>query len=400
MDIMPPLSPDRRRALTPYRRRYEEELFERVIPFWEQHSVDRTHGGYYNCLDRDGTVYDTTKHVWLQGRQVWMFSTLYREAEARAEWLEIARLGMEFLRTHALRDTGQVFFALTEDGQPIYQQRKIFSEAFYVMALAEYGRAAEQPHLVQEAKDELALLWDWAYDWSKVGRPAHAGQAPTQQLVVPMILLHLIDVVADGDASDYAAEVDDCLRRIQMHVHDETQTVRENVTPDGSLIDSPAGRLLSPGHAIENGWFVHHWADELGRDELHTLATNMIRWSYERGWDDEHGGLFYFLDAEGYSPTQLEWFMKLWWVHCEALYGHLLNYALTGDESDWAAFEAVDAYIFDHFADPEHGEWFGYLDRQGTVTHRFKGAPYKGCFHVPRALWLCIQLLDEMEACE
>jgi N-acylglucosamine 2-epimerase len=126
----------------------------------------------------------------------------------------------------------------------------------------------------------------------------------------------------------------------------------------------------------------------------------MIRWSHERGWDDEHGGLFYFLDAEGYSPTQLEWFMKLWWVHCEALYGHLLNYALTGDESDWAAFEAVDAYIFDHFADPEHGEWFGYLDRQGTVTHRFKGAPYKGCFHVPRALWLCIRLLEDMEACE
>ena len=35
------------------------------------------------------------------------------------------------------------------------------------------------------------------------------------------------------------------------------------------------------------------------------------------------------------------------------------------------------------FVDPEYGEWFGYLDRQGEVTHSFKGGPWKGsnrCF--------------------
>jgi len=61
------------------------------------------------------------------------------------------------------------------------------------------------------------------------------------------------------------------------------------------------------------------------------------------------------------------------------------------------AFRTVDDYAFGHFSDPEHGEWYGYLDREGRVTHRFKGAPYKGCFHVPRTLWLCGRLLAHLD---
>mgnify|MGYP002051962310 FL=1 len=29
----------------------------------------------------------------------------------------------------------------------------------------------------------------------------------------------------------------------------------------------------------------------------------------------------------------------------------------------------------------------------GEVSQRFKAGPYKGCFHVPRALWMCERLL-------
>jgi len=89
--------------------------------------------------------------------------------------------------------------------------------------------------------------------------------------------------------------------------------------------------------------------------------------------------------------------MKLWWPHTEALYAHLLNYALTGNEEDWNRFEQVHDYTFDHFPDPAHGGWFGYLDREGGRTHECKGAPYKGCFHVPRGLFLCWRLLRGLE---
>ena len=388
---------DATRPIAQFRQRYEHALFEDVLPFWERHSPDEEHGGFFNGLDRDGAVYDTTKYTWLQGRQAWMLATLYRTVEARPEWLHLARSALTFLREHALRPNGRVFFSLTADGRPIYQQRKIFSECFYVMALAGVARATGEDGGLRAAEQELAQIWEWAFDWTKVGRPARAGQPEAQSLAVPMILLVLIEEVAGDDWETYAQEIDACIARAQKHVHGPTQTVRETVAPDGSLLEGPEGRLLSPGSAIEVGAILRRWAERLGRGDLAAVADDMVRWSFERGWDEEHGGLFYFLDAEGYAPTQLEWSMKLWWPHCEALYAHLLRYARTGAPEAWAAFAETDAYTFRHFADPEYGEWFGYLDRQGRVTHRFKGGPYKGCFHVPRALWLCWRLLQELE---
>ncbi len=380
------------------RDRYHTELFDRVVPFWERHSPDRQHGGTFNNLDRDGAVFDETKHVWLMGRQAWLFSTLYRTVEPRPEWLALAASGVAFLRAHAVRDDGMVYFHLARDGRPIYRQRKIFSECFTAMALAEHGRAADRPELIAEAEALLERIFRWAEDPTEIGRPALAGQAPSISLAVPMILLNLIEEVAGDDWRRYSAEVDGLLDRVRLHVHEAEGgvEVRETVAPDGSLLDGPEGRLLNPGHAIEAGWFVQHWAQRLGRPELSDLALRVVRDSHRRGWDDEHGGLFYFLDADGLSPTPLEWSMKLWWPHCEALYGHLLGASLTGSADDWAAFQQVDAYTFAHFPDPEYGEWFGYLDREGRVTHRFKGGPYKGCFHVPRSLLLCSRRLAEM----
>lgn len=380
------------------RLRYETELFERVLPFWERHSPDRQHGGYFNCLDRDGTVYSRSKHVWLQGRQAWMFAKLYNNVEPRPEWLALARLGVTFLREHAMRPDGRVYFQLSEDGRPQGLQRKIFSECFYALALAEAGRAAGEPAWVQEAEAVLERLFVWADDWSHVGRPAFEGSPPLLMLAVPMILLNLVEEIGGAGWQRYAAEVDRLIARLLLHVKPERRLVFEHVGPEGELrLDTPEGRLLNPGHAIEAGWFLLHWAERLGRADLARTAHAVIAWSHDAGWDAEHGGLLYFLDSEGFSPLPLEWPMKLWWPHCEALYAHLLSASQTGDAAAWARFAATDAYTFAHFPDPVHGEWYGYLDREGRVTHRFKGGPYKGCFHVPRALFLCWQRLRMLE---
>jgi len=381
-----------------YRTRYEDALFEDVLPFWETHSPDDEHDGPFNNLDRDGAVYDSTKHAWMLGRQAWTFATLYRDVEERPAWLDLARSGLAFLQEHAVRPDGRVFYSLTADGRPIYQQRKIFSECFYTMALAAYTRAAGEPERLREAEDELEHIWNWAFGSEEARRPAHEGQPDVQSLAVPMIFLNLIEeVTGPDDWQRYRREVRTCIARLQRHVHEETQTVRETVRPDGTLADGPDGRLLNPGHALEAGWFLRHWAERLDDDDLAATADDMARWAFADGWDEEHGGLFYFLDAEGFSPVQLEWHMKLWWPHCEALYAHLLRYARTGETEAWDAFEKTHRYTFAHFPDDEHGEWFGYLSRRGEVTHRFKGGPYKGCFHVPRTLWRCWRLLQELE---
>jgi N-acylglucosamine 2-epimerase len=96
------------------------------------------------------------------------------------------------------------------------------------------------------------------------------------------------------------------------------------------------------------------------------------------------------MDVEGFDPVQLEWDMKLWWPHCEAMVAYSLLYRHTGEDKYLQKFFEVTDWTLKHFADNEgeHGEWFGYLNRAGERTCRIKGGPYKGCFHVPRALFL------------
>ena len=48
------------------------------------------------------------------------------------------------------------------------------------------------------------------------------------------------------------------------------------------------------------------------------------------------------------------------------------------------------------FVDKEKGEWFGYLSREGNVSIKAKGGAWKGCFHVPRALLMCEQMLSKL----
>lgn len=380
------------------RREFEEELFERVIPFWEKHSWDRVDGGFWNCLDRAGRIFDTTKYGWLQGRETWLFSKLYRTVEQRPLWLDMARSGAAFLKDKALTRDDRLPFRMTADGRPISIQRKIFSECFYVMAMAEYGRASGEERYAREALRLFEKVWIWAFDWSKLGRPRHEGETALVSLAVPMILMNLIEELTDGGAEPFGRELAECQQALLRHVKVDEQRVYEHVRPDGSLcLDLAEGRLLNPGHAIEAGWFLQHWARRQNDAGLSRLAQNMVRWSHAEGWDGENGGLFYFLDARGHVPVQLEWSMKLWWPHCEALYGHLLDYSLTRSAEDWRLFEQTRDYAFRHFPDRMHGEWYGYLDRQGRVSQSFKGGPYKGAFHVPRALLLCWNILKTLE---
>jgi N-acylglucosamine 2-epimerase len=376
--------------------KYESELFKQVIPFWEKHSLDMKNGGFYNCLDRDGSIYDRSKHIWLQGRQVWMFAKLYRTEGQNPKWLEIARNGAEFLRAHAFLVDGRVLFSVTELGKPLEYQRKMYSACFVALAFSEYGKASGEKWYSDRSRELLRRIWHWAFHPEDLGRERFDGQPPSQTLAVPMILLNLFEEICEGNEASWASEINHCIDELLEHVHYPSKKVYENVGLKGELLDSSAGRLLNPGHAIEGGWFLMHWAKKLARPELKDHAFNMIRWSHELGWDREYGGIYYFLDARGYSPTPLEWNMKLWWPHCEALYAHLLAFSESRVEADWQRFLQVHEYTFSHFPDPVHGEWYGYLDRSGVTTHRFKGGPYKGCFHVPRALWLVKRLLKEL----
>ena len=378
-----------------YAQFYYDQLTNNVIPFWLGHSKDTEHGGYFTCLDREGKVYDTDKFIWLQARQVWCFSMLYNQAEKKQAWLDFAVHGADFLQKYGRDPEGNWYFSLTRQGKPLIQPYNIYSDCFATMAFGQLYKATKK----QEYRDIAFQTFHniLGRQENPKGRYSKVipDTRPLKGFSLPMILSNLVLEIEDLlDTALAETIIENSINQI-MNVFYQPQLglVLENVTLDGRFSDSFEGRLLNPGHAIEGMWFVMDLAYRKGDKKLIQKAVDITVNTLEYGWDKEHDGIFYFMDVKGHPPQQLEWDQKLWWVHIETLISLLKGYLHTGDKRCWEWFERVHAYSWKNFADPEFGEWYGYLNRQGEVLLPLKGGKWKGCFHVPRGFYQCWKTL-------
>ncbi|MBA4408842.1 MAG: N-acylglucosamine 2-epimerase [Odoribacter sp.] len=379
---------------------YRNELLQKVVPFWEKHSKDEQFGGYFTCLDRQGNVFDTDKFIWLQGREVWMFATLYNKVERRPEWLEMALHGAEFLQKYGHDSNLNWYFSLTRDGKPLIEPYNIFSDCFATMAFGQLYQATGKEEYGTIAKKTFDNILKRSTNPKGRFSKAVPETRPLKGFSLPMILCNLSLEIEHLLPKELVEEtINTCINEVLEVFYDhKTGLIMENVNPDGSFSDSFEGRLLNPGHAIEAMWFIMDLSVRLKRPELAEKAVEIMLRTLKYGWDEQYSGIFYFLDIKGYPPQQLEWDQKLWWVHVETLISLIKGYSLTGNPECLEWFEKVHDYTWSHFADPEFDEWFGYLNRRGEVLLPLKGGKWKGCFHVPRGLFQIWKTLEKLEA--
>jgi N-acylglucosamine 2-epimerase len=381
-------------------KQYRDELLQNVIPFWLEKSQDKEYGGYFTCLDRQGNVFDTDKFIWLQGREVWLFAMLYNRVEKRQEWLDCAIQGAEFLKKYGHDGNLNWYFSLDRQGNPLVEPYNIFSYTFATMAFGQLSIATGNQEYADIAKRTFDIIL------SKQGNPkgkwnkAYPGTRSLKNFALPMILCNLaLEIEPLLDEAFIEKTMDICIHEV-MDVFLRPELggiVVENVNADGSLSDTFEGRQLTPGHAIEAMWFIMDLGKRLNRPELIEKAVQTTLKMIDYGWDKQYGGIYYFMDRKGYPPQQLEWDQKLWWVHIETLISLIKGYQLTGNKECLQWFEKVHHYTWEHFKDPKHREWWGYLNRQGEVLLDLKGGKWKGCFHVPRGLyqvWKTIAMIN------
>lgn len=377
---------------------HRASLLDNTAAFWERHSVDREFGGLFTCLERDGTVYCTDKPVWLLGRATWMYATLYRLAQPRPQWLELARHGYAFLTRHCFDQRGKMYFLVARDGRPLRVRRYVYSEMFAALACAALAQITGEQEIRQRAIDLFRSFNRYLTTPGMIEPKVDPNTRPMKALAPLMCVLSVADaMLLIDDAPDYERIIDQALDEFfRDFVKEQDGVVLEIVGPHGERLDGPEGRCMNPGHVIECAWFIMEIARRRGDGALVRRAARVLDWAFERGWDSQYGGLLYFVDVAGKPPAQLEHDMKLWWPHCEALYASLLAGHLTGDDKYERMYEQVHDWTFAHFPDAEHGEWFGYLHRDGSLSLSLKGGFWKGPFHVPRAQLYCWKLLEEM----
>ena len=377
---------------------YKSELLDRVIPFWLEKSQDKDFGGYFTCLDRDGSVYDTDKFIWMQGREVWMFSKLYNEVEHRQEWLDCAIQGAEFLKKHGHDGNFNWYFAVDREGRALVEPYNIFSYTFAVIAFGQLALATGNREYADIAKRTFDIVLSKVDNpkgrWSK----AAPGARALKTFDLPMILCNVsLEIEQLLEPSFLKETIDTCLHEVlDVFYRPELGLIVEALGKDGELVDCLDGRKLNPGHAIESTWFIMDLGRRLGRKDLIEKAVDISLKEVEYGWDKQYEGIFYFMDRLGKPRHELEFDQKLWWVHLEALISFIKGYQLTGNPRCLEWFERIHDYAWSHFRDTDYPEWFGYLNRRGEVLLPLKGGKWKGCFHVPRGLMNCWRILEDL----
>ena len=314
------------------------ELYDSILPFWRKNGPDREHGGCLHSFDMKGKLVDSNKGVWIQGRFTWLLSWLAlscSDKKERESLLQDAKLGAEFLMDHCIDSSGRCYFIVTRDGSPVRQRRYLFGEVFAAMGLHTYGTASGDRRAIDKGEELLNTIRHHLTHPEALPSKTLPSAPRMRSHSMTMILINLYqqfraNTVSPEAKKEYSELINRQIEEFFYYFYkEEYKTVLEYTAEDGSLLDSPEGREVNPGHAIETAWFILEESRVSGNEDHQKKALKIIDWALESGWDKEYGGLLSFIDRKGYPSMHVEWDMKYWWPHTEALYALLLAYDVT-----------------------------------------------------------------------
>ena len=386
-----------REYLEGWSQKYRDDLVNDIMPFWIKNGLDRVNGGVYTCVDRDGSLIDSTKSVWFQGRFAFVCSFAYNTIEKNPEWLAAAKSTIDFIEAHCFDSDGRMYFEVMADGTPLRKRRYVFSESFAAIAMAEYAKASGDMSYAEKA---LRLFKDIRKFVATPGymEPKYLPSLQAKGHSLVMILINtasrIRNVIKDPVLDQ---QIDESIASLKDFMKPEFKALLETVGTEGEFIDTINGRLINPGHCIETAWFLLEEAKHRSWDkELTAQALQILDWSWEWGWDKQYGGIINFRDCKNLPPQDYSQDMKFWWPQTEAIIATLYAYEATGDDKYLIWHKQISEWTYAHFPDEEYGEWYGYLHRDGTVAQPAKGNIFKGPFHIPRMMIKSFELCNEL----
>ena len=380
---------------------YKTDLTENIMPFWMEHGWDKVNGGVYTCLDRDGSLIDSTKSVWFQGRFAFICAYAYNNVEKNPMWLEAAKSTLDFIEKHCFDENGRMYFSVTAEGKPLRMRRYVFSETFAAIAMSEYALATGEQKYAERA---LQIFKDIQRFLTTPGilAPKFEESVQLQSHSIIMILINvgscIRKVINDPKLTE---QIDESIAKLKKYfIHPEFKCLLETVGMNGEFVDTCMGRIINPGHCIETSWFIMEVAKQRGWDkEITDMALQIFDWSWDWGWDKQYGGIINFRDCRNLPVQDYSQDMKFWWPQTETIIASLYAYLATGDDEYIYKHQRISEWTYAHFPDTEFGEWYGYLHRDGTVAQPAKGNLFKGPFHIPRmmikAYSLCQEILNK-----
>lgn len=387
---------------------YRRELLQHVMPFWLHYSVDWRYGGMFTCLADDGTILRRDKYIWSNARALWTWSALVNRIAGRCPdlipprtvdtWREAAHDQYRFLKRCGRDDRGYWVMAVDETGTTVVEgANSIVVDAFAIYGLVEYFRMSGRAEALDLARDTALrclarLVHPGTYGTAPYPTPP-GMKAHREAMQFSLMFCELGHEL--GDEAILEAGLNYGRDVLDHFWQPERGVLLEYIGLDNRVWDTPPGRTMVPGHAIESLWFQIHNFSRVGDTARARQAARAMRPCFEKGWDPVYGGLFLAIDVAGRQPVYWRHAdKKLWWPFTEALPGALLAYEQLGE--DWCLewLQKCHQWAFAHFPNREQGEWTQKLDRQGNKISDVVALPVKDPYHLPRGLIIAIETLQ------
>jgi mannobiose 2-epimerase len=390
------------------RQQLEEELTGNILPFWMTHVVDKVHGGFYGAVTNDLRVHnEVPRSAILCARILWTYATAYWRLGG-AQYLSMARWAYDYLtRVFWDQEYGGLYWQVDYKGNPVFDRKHHYAQAFAIYGLTEYYRATQEPQSLVLAQTLFHLLEEHAYE--AVYQGYIEGSSRKWETLVDMRLsdrdlncrksmntmLHILEAYTNllqvWDDAHLKAQHRALLETFQQHIIDH-QTGHFKLFFDDQW--HSLSENVSFGHDIEGSWLLWAAAKAQGDSALlaqvRESAINIAAAVYREGIDDD-GSLFYEGSPQGFVDTS-----KAWWTQAEAVVGFYNAYQLSGQVHFAQAAYRCWTYIQAKMVDRRHGEWFKHLHRDGTPDNaRYKAGPWDCPYHHSRA---CFEMLVRLDS--
>jgi mannobiose 2-epimerase len=385
-----------------------EHLFDFYLPFWCGPALDRENGGWMAWLSNDLKPDRTQpKGLIVNARILWAFSAAHR-VRPQPIYAAMAERAFDFVMNKFWdAEHGGAFWRLSDAGKVLDDSKKIYGQAFYIYALAEFHRAFGSHAALDRTKELFELIERHAHDakfggyvevcrrdWSEGGPDARLSDKDMNEKKSMNNHLHVLEAYTNlhrvwPDArvaarlreliDIFLARILDARTKHLHHFFDEQWNVRSDT--------------YTFGHDIEASWLLCEAAEELHDAKLlqriQPVAVQMADVVFNEALGADGALGYEGKDGKIVDPG------RECWPQAEALVGFLNAFDISRDEKFLAAALRVWNFIQQNLVDRVHGEWFWRINPDGQPDQKLpKVSEWKGPYHASRA---CLETLRRLQ---
>ena len=421
-----------RDAILAARDEAHRHLTGELLPFWLTRCRDDVHGGFITHFDRHGSdTGEDQKSLIAQTRTIFTMASAHRAGYGGGVCADFARHGVDFLLARMWDPQGGGFYWTVDRRGAVQRDEKIlYGLSFAIYALSEYTLATGDDRGLEYAQRTFDLVQrhcaDPVYggyfemfgrDWQRCGPGSAGGDRKT--LDVHMHLMEAFTTLYEcsRDAAHRRALLEDIEILTRRVLHPEHATGIPQFWADWRVAPQirfdvvwgwdrfveggkkpHADDNTSYGHNVEFAWLLLHALAMIGEqsEPYHGLIRKQLDHAVAAGIDREYGGVYVEGPHDGGPAYDTE---KEFWQQAETLIGMLDGCLLFGGDSYWTAYERVHRFVFDKVVNPEAGEWWPLLSRDGNTpiwTHMAHS--WKVNYHSVRSMIQSIVRLDRLMA--